>query len=180
MGLRRKKRAVESFYITDIKSYDWFTRFRSRVTLTLMALNLEGSLSAYCLRTCLAAKPKEHKPCRMGALKPDQRAFWSTACLKMDEIKTHHLIENPRGTIPFCLKYRRRKKKTPVEPRQMSRLSPPRAAKLGSIWRGFQSPLKRYKAACNHGENRLCLDLYLIHKPLNFSLWEEIKLLWRQ
>lgn len=27
---------------------------------------------ANCLRTCLAAKPKEHKPCKMGALKPER------------------------------------------------------------------------------------------------------------
>lgn len=43
---------------------------QSKGLLTLMALNLEGSLAAKCLRTCLAAKPNEHKPCRMGALKP--------------------------------------------------------------------------------------------------------------
>lgn len=45
--------------------------FEVQVRLTLIALNLEGSLLAYCLRTCLAAKPNEHKPCRMGDLKPE-------------------------------------------------------------------------------------------------------------
>lgn len=73
------------------------TEFTSQVTLTLIALNLDGSLSAKCLRTCLAAKPNEHKPCRMGALKPDQRAFLSTARLSINEIKTHNMTQNPSG-----------------------------------------------------------------------------------
>src|SRR4029434_7915912 len=36
----------------------------------LNAFNLETSLLAKCFRTCRAAKPKEHRPCRMGALNP--------------------------------------------------------------------------------------------------------------
>lgn len=72
---------------------------KSQVTLTLMAFILEGSLSANCLRTCLAAKPNEHKPWRMGALKPDQRAFLSTAHLryKWDQNTSFDLKYRGRG-----------------------------------------------------------------------------------
>lgn len=58
----------------------------------------------------------------------------------------------------------------PLSTVDMEGLSPPIAAKLGSIWRGFQSPLRRYRAACNRRGKRSCLNLYLIYKPLNFLL----------
>lgn len=35
-----------------------------------MDLNLDTSFAAYCFRTWRAAKPNEHRPCRMGDLNP--------------------------------------------------------------------------------------------------------------
>jgi len=135
------------------------TGLKSQLMLTLMALNLEGSLLANCLRTCLPAKPNEHKPCRMGDLKPEQRAFLSTSCSSIHEINTQKLPKKPWATNYL----------TTSMPQYMFSFSPPIAAKLGSIWRGFQSPLRRYKAACNKRGTKHCLDLYLIHKALHLS-----------
>lgn len=139
-------RRVKSINVVD---FCWGCTTRTK-SLTLMALNLEGSLSANCLRTCLPAKPNEHKPCRMGFLKPDQRAF--SKINKMQKSISLH----PKGSLTHTD-------------------SPPMAAKLGSIWRGFQSPLRRYKAAWKHKGSRHCLNPYLIHKPLNFLYTEVVR-----
>lgn len=151
----------------------YLTGSESQVTLALIALNLDGSLSANCLRTCLAAKPKEHSPCRMGALKPDQRAFLSAPRLSINEIKTHHLTLNPR------------EKKSRVQTRMSEDIfdgkrHPSRLGGSVDSHLPWQQSSGLYAAGSSlhsdgtrlpvtPGEDENCLDLYLIHKPLNFS-----------
>jgi len=52
-----------------------------KLCITLMALNLDGSLSAYCCKTCRAENPKEHNPCNIGRSNPPNSAtlgsMWS-------------------------------------------------------------------------------------------------------
>jgi hypothetical protein len=51
-----------------------------KLCITLIALNFDGSLSAYCCKTCRAEKPKEHSPCNIGRSNPPNAAMLGSMC----------------------------------------------------------------------------------------------------
>lgn len=125
---------------------------------TLMALNLAGSLSANCLRTCLAANPKEHRPCRMGSLKPDQRAYFNTERSSINEIKTS-----------FALKSQGKKmegKKAAFGERGSEWLTSHRS-KAWVYMKRVPVSAQTIQRSLVPQRNTDCLDVYIIHKLLN-------------
>lgn len=61
-----------------------------RSCFTLMDLNLEASLLAYCFSTCLAANPKEHRPCRIGDLNPEK---WREVVFMIQHNILHNTVQ---------------------------------------------------------------------------------------
>jgi len=75
-------RAVEGEE-TGMSVQDWRASrngkaLKRNFSTTLMALNLVGSLSAYCCKTWRAEKPREHSPWRMGRSNPPNAAMFGS------------------------------------------------------------------------------------------------------
>lgn len=119
---------------------------------------------AVLLEHMSCGKTKGAQAVQDGSLEAWAKRILKCGVWNMNEVKTHHLTWIPgrqqseqrqiwqRGLCPL-----------PCQAESVGGHSPPMAAKLGSMWRGFQSPLRRYRAAWNRRGNKNCLNLYLIY-----------------